>query len=188
MTKGYNLPSLKADSIRSAVYTKVCEIKTYFYTFTSLYGDEETIACMNENATEFFKQHRTLLLDKLILELAKLLDKARDFKNNESIGFPLLIESLSIVDDSIQEELTKTKCALRRLRKIRHKFIAHNDAKVSVTDSKLTIDELVKAVGSVEKLFHLCCGVNHHKVTPDIYPAKSLIRFLKSTTPAESQE
>ena len=150
------------------------------FTLEELYANAETVTLMNQRAGAFFQQHQSLLVDKIFLELAKLFDPAESGKNkNLSLKLLMILTPPSVIDSQkLNHQLNVAEKALGKLKTVRNKSICHNDSiygPARVSESMNTIKSSLK---ESKTLFQMCCGTEYHRFTPDIYPVRSMQRWL----------
>lgn len=67
---------LSNDGVAIAIYFKPLEINTLVLTMVNFYFNDNTLKLVNKAESYFFAQHQPLLIDKILLELAKLYGSA----------------------------------------------------------------------------------------------------------------
>ncbi len=119
---------MKNEKLEVVILQTVRRINSDFYTLEKIFTNQRLVNNINTVAPNFFKHYQILLIDKIILELSKLFDNAKQ-NSGKNIGFKLLIESIQ--DDekrmSLNKNFDSAKISISNLLKIRHKSIAHND-------------------------------------------------------------
>lgn len=173
-------PIMNFDEVRKQVFAYLCELDTLVFTLESLYANPEVVAQMNQRAPDFFEQHQTLLVDKILLELAKLFDPVKDHKGNFNFSLQHLKELTpsTVKDAKLESQLEKAKDALGKIMTIRNKSICHNDCAPGAASVSESLDTVKAGIHEAKALFQMCCGSAHHRFTPNVTPALMLKQWL----------
>jgi hypothetical protein len=144
--------------------------------YVELYESKEShIDLMNEAAPEFFSTIQELLLESIILNIARLCDPASTRikgKIIENLSIGNLIESLKDVSycSTINNLLDEAKNIGRFARFPRNKYIAHLGKKEALEQGnmldKVTKDEIEKAINDIVSVMN-CIGDRYFDSTHD---------------------
>jgi hypothetical protein len=114
-----------------ALERHVVGVHKIWYTFEHLYERDENRALLNDFAPEFFRQMEYILVENLILRIARLLDPATSAKHKNCSLARLREDLASVIDFNARVllgiVLHRTKTLAVPLLDLRHKVIAHSE-------------------------------------------------------------
>lgn len=162
--------------------------------FDVLFPENELqLEMYNEIASNFFILLNKMYFDKFILSISRLLDPAKQFKN-ENLSIFQLIEIANATNYPKTEELKKAideiKLEAEDILKLRSKFIAHRDLSHSVNNDltvapidfekiKELYNKMAKCLNEIE--IHLELKQTFFSYIRDMYGATALVRNLKNS-------
>ncbi|MBT0570013.1 hypothetical protein KIK84_06725 [Curvibacter sp. CHRR-16] len=169
------------EDMRTSVFTFLCEIETLVYTLEEIYANSVLVDQLNNNAGAFFAQHQALLIDKIIIEIAKLFDPDEDRQGNKNVSLRHLVR-LAPESTENQEILNKqwgkAKLLCKKTLIIRHKVLCHNDCSLLDKNIGVPLSVIKETLVEVKLLFDMCCGSAHYRLKPNIYPARTLKNWV----------
>lgn len=152
------LPPILLDEF-DTLSTDLTWLQAHWIVYRQLYKtSEQRIALLNETAPNLFFLAKRVLLDHVLLSLAKLTDPAE-----QSAGTNLTLERLVLLVEGMQkpelthmlrEHLGEFRDLCKPLRKHRHKRIAHRDLTVALASSAPLPDVTAE---TIEKALHVAC-------------------------------
>jgi hypothetical protein len=142
------------------LFHELVTVRNAWDQFETLYFNPESVRLLNIAAPWFFAVTQRVLLDDVVLRVARLVDKPR--KENLTIDVLLRDPALASQPD-VEAELVKAIDHARRqaekIRKHRHKTIAHLDYGTAVGTANplptLVNREIVEAISALEAAYQL---------------------------------
>ena len=150
-------------------------LKQIYYIYCELFEDDNAKFLMQKTTPGFFADINKILIDYLLLEIAKLTDPAKSSKV-ENFTVANLIESIDWPPDCLKriKKLNKTVLAFRKhIEPARNKLLAHYDKTTVI--SKKTLGAFPK--GEDKKLLDALeqmCNIMHEAAFGDIYGSIAL--------------
>jgi len=169
-----------------------------------LFGTSETVNLLNEALPAFFVRHEDLLLENIILSLARMTDEKWSGSRKNRQENLTLANILDLPDAQYQQlraelrkKWTKIRDAAKQLRTYRHKRLAHSDlahhlspsTKVAPDISIRSIKKLLEQISDLLKTFdHFFTGVEPGYQPPATYgDASDLIAYLQVAIEAKKK-
>jgi len=148
---------------------KVFYIKSLYYIQEELFekGNSELL---KQTAPNFFSDLNLLIVNNIILEMAKITDPSVDTKGNNNLSISNIIESIEWSPE-VKDKLNNLNIFFIRFRKYinkaRNKVIAHNDRNTYLKDISLGAFPLEDGAAFFDKIIEFC-GTCHEAVCGNI--------------------
>lgn len=138
-----------------ALWKQLVEINHLWNEFHELFGNKEDVKLLNEIAPNHFNRIQNLFIDSILLRISKLVDNKENFQGHKNASIRHLVDhhNSQCLRDNIDTALKVSK----KIQKIRHKRIAHDDLQVNLrkqTLPKITFEEIGNAVQSLNDVMN----------------------------------
>lgn len=153
----------------------VIKLKTIHYTFKELFKDDEVKKMMEQIAKPFFLEINRILINYLLLEMAKITDPATSTnKKLENFTVENILESIewpkSVADELKQLNINVVEFR-KYIEKARNKILAHFDKNTFLSETTLgtfPLGEDNKFIKTLEKMTNIihqaCCGERYGEI------------------------
>jgi hypothetical protein len=154
---------MTADTFAQAtnrLFHELVTVRNTWEQFETLYFDPEHVRLLNVAASWFFAVSQRVLLDDIVIRLARLVDTPK--KQNLTIDIILrdpMLASRPDVQAELEQAIQDARAKADKIRRHRHKTLAHLDYDTAVGTARqlplLLNREIVEAIGALEATYRL---------------------------------
>ena len=180
------------------------EINGYLEELDCFYGSSQITGVLSKTADAFFARHKELLLDVMILALARLTGPSETGKGKRAQGnialeclWKQLPDDHHLLRSELEQKCSEIQAKAKPLETYRHKFLAHSSRDHHFSPSmnivpEFTVDTIRELIGEIEGyLFHLDnhftkVGSVSYKVGAGYGSAEDLLHLIVNAVKDES--